>query len=106
MSAAELTALKAYAECRRADMTATVLRATRKTLTAAGLIRNCRRTESPMFVAVTPAGRAALAAACRPEQLELFALPRTGRAVAPARRPSAQHRFVSPRRAVEIREAS
>jgi hypothetical protein len=74
LTASELLALRAYADKRRADLTATDLGAARAALSAAGLVRNCTHRESPMFVAVTSAGRELLAGLARPVQLELFAL--------------------------------
>lgn len=74
MSPDELRALRAYAERRRADLTATRLGAARIKLAAAGLVRDCAGNESPMYVAVTEAGRELLAELARPVQLELFAL--------------------------------
>lgn len=70
----ELLALRAYAERRRADLTATRLGAARTRLSAAGLVRNCMLRDSPMLVAITDAGRDVLATASRPVQLELFSL--------------------------------
>ncbi len=71
----ERAALTAYAARRRADLTATRLGEIRTKLTAAGLLRNCSHAVSPMFVAVTSAGHAALAATNQPAtpvQLALF----------------------------------
>jgi hypothetical protein len=62
MTPGELTALTAYAERRRADMTAAELAAARHALAAAGYVRNSSGRESPMFVEVTTAGRTALTA--------------------------------------------
>jgi hypothetical protein len=70
----ELLALQAYAVGRRADLTATRLGEARCTLAVAGLVRDCAARESPMYVAVTDAGRKALAGLAQPVQLELFAL--------------------------------
>lgn len=74
MTSDELLALRAYAVRRRASLTATRLGEARLALAAAGLVRDCTHGESPMFVALTDAGRALLAELARPVQLELFAL--------------------------------
>jgi hypothetical protein len=69
-----LTALLAYANRRRADLTATRLGEARRVLSAFGLVRDCMFRDSPMYVAATDAGLEVLAEAMRPVQLELFGL--------------------------------
>jgi hypothetical protein len=68
----DLQALRAYAERRRADLTATRLGAARQRLTTAGLVRDCAARESPMYVTVTIRGHEVLAEALKPVQLDLF----------------------------------
>jgi hypothetical protein len=70
LSPDELRALRAYAERRRADLTATQLGRARVRLEAAGLVRDCPRSESPMYVAVTARGREVLAEQVEAERLE------------------------------------
>lgn len=57
----ELAALRAYAQGRRADLTATALGEARVRLSAAGLVRNCGNSENPMMVTPTTAGLKLLA---------------------------------------------
>ena len=72
LSPDDLAALNAYAELRRADLTATRLGEARLRLSAAGLVRDCAGRESPMYVAVTVRGLEVLADALKPKELELF----------------------------------
>lgn len=65
----ELTALRAYAQGRRADLKATRLGEVRCSLAAAGLVRNCSNDENPMMVTPTNAGREVLAVLDRPEPM-------------------------------------
>lgn len=74
LSPDQLLALAAYAAGRRADLTATRLGEARNALAAAGLVRDCSRSECPMYVTATDAGRQLLAELAHPVQLELFAL--------------------------------
>lgn len=70
MTGDQARALRAYADRRRADLTATRLGAARRELSTAGLVRNCGR--GPMYVEATSAGLQVLAELARPVQLELF----------------------------------
>lgn len=65
----DLTALRAYAQGRRADLTATALGEARIRLAAAGLVRNCGNAENPMMVTPTQAGREHLAGLDRLEPM-------------------------------------
>jgi hypothetical protein len=58
---AELLALRAYADQRRPDLTATELGAARTALTAAGLVRDCSYRTNHMYVTPTAKGWALLA---------------------------------------------
>jgi hypothetical protein len=57
----QLLALRAYADQRRPDLTATELGAARAALSAAGVVRDCSYRTNRMYVTPTPKGRALLA---------------------------------------------
>jgi hypothetical protein len=77
LTANELIVLRGYAAGRRPNLKATELGALHRKLARAGLVRNRKPSErtpdNPLLVGLTDRGRAILAAAEQPVQLELFA---------------------------------